>query len=159
MKKIFLFSVLSLLIITVGCSSDGKDNIFGEYVFKEVSYLSPISSSLIDNFAERRKDTIYIIHEDLFKVESSELNIEVVSPKYVKENINLNALALFDTDFFRTNHIKSQYSILDQNGNKTRSLLFASSTELWIATNTSVAPNGQLVIFDLIKLAKTTEGN
>lgn len=159
MKKALLLSVLSLLIMTVGCSGDGKDNIYGEYIFKEVSYLSPISSSLIDSFTERRKDTTYIIHEDLFKVQSSEVNIEIVSPKYVKENIDLDALALVDTDFFRINHIKSQYFIFDQKGNKTSSILFASSSDLWIATNTTVAPNGQLVIFDLIKLSKITPGN
>lgn len=159
MKKILLFSVLSLFMMMIGCSSDGKDNIYGEYNFKEVSYLSPISSSLIGSFTERRKDTKYIIREDLFKVQSSEVNLEVVSPKYVKEKITLNAFALVDTDFFRMNHIKSQYFIFDQKGNKISSILFASPNDLWIATSTHVAPNGQLVIFDIIKLSKITPGN
>lgn len=154
MKKILIFSVLSLFILTVGCSSDGIDNIYGKYIFKEVSYLSPLSSSSKDSLNERMKDSTYIIQEDLYKVQTSELTIEVISPKYVKEKIDAKSLALFDTDFFRKNNIKSQYSIYDQDGNKTTSILFVSPNDLWISTNTNVAPNGQLMIFYIFKLSK-----
>jgi hypothetical protein len=153
MKKILLFSVLSLFIILVGCSSDGKDNIYGEYIFEEVSYLSPISSSLKESLNERMKNSTYLIQEDLYKVQSSEVNIEVISPKYVKEKIDADSLALFDTNFFRMNNIQSQYSIYDQKDNRTNSMLFVSPNDIWIAINTNVAPNGQLVIFYLFKLS------
>lgn len=153
MKKILLLSVLSLFIMMVGCSSEGKDNIYGEYNFEEVSYLSPLSSSLVDSLKERMKDSKYIIQEDLFKVQTSEFTIEVISPKYVKEEINPDSLALFDTNFFRKNNIKAQYSIYDQDGNITNSILFVSPNDLWIATNTNIAPNGQLVIFYIFKLS------
>lgn len=154
MKRILLFSVLSLFILTVGCSSDGKDNIYGEYKLEEVSFLSPLSSSTKDSVKERMKDSTYIIQEDLFKVQSTELPIEIISPKYVKEEVDTESLAMFDTDFFRKNRIKAQYSIYDQNGDKTKSLLFVSPNGLWIATNNTVAPNGQLVIFYIFKLSK-----
>lgn len=154
MKKIFIFSVLSLFILTVGCSSDGKDNIYGEYIFEEVSYLSPLSSSTKDSLNERMKDSTYLIHEDLYKVQTSELTIEVNSPKYVKEKIDMESLTLFNTDFFKKNNIKSQYSIYDQDGNKTNSILYVSSNDMWISTNTNVAPNGQLMIFYIFKISK-----
>lgn len=153
MKKILLFSVLSLFILTVGCSSDGKDNIYGEYKLEEVSFLSPLSSSTKDSVKERMKDSTYIIQEDLFKVQSTELPIEVISPKYVKEEVDTESLAMFDTDFFRKNRIKAQYSIYDHDGNKIKSILYVSSDDLWIATNINVAPNGKLVIFYIFKLS------
>lgn len=153
MKKILLFSVLSLFIMMVGCSNDGKDNIYGEYIFEEVSYLSPISSSLKESLNERMKNSTYTIQEDLYKVQSSEVNIEVISPKYVQEKIDADSLALFDTNFFRMNNIQSQYSIYDQDGNRTNSMLFVSPNDIWIATNTSVAPNGQLMIFYIFNLS------
>lgn len=153
MKKILLFSVLSLFILTVGCSSDGKDNIYGEYKLEEVSFLSPLSSSTKDSVKERMKDSTYIIQEDLFKVQSTELPIEVISPKYVKEEVDTESLAMFDTDFFRKNRIKAQYSIYDHDGNKIKLILYVSSDDLWIATNINVAPNGKLVIFYIFKLS------
>jgi len=156
MKKILLCSVLSFFIILVGCSSEQKNNIYGEYIFEEVSYLSLLSSSSKDGIKEMMKDSTYNIQEDLYKVQSSELNIEVVSPKYVKEEIDPDSFALFDSDYFRLSNIKSQYSIYDQDGNKTSSILFVSSNDMWITTNAHVAPNGQLVIFSIIKLSKST---
>ena len=153
MKKILLFSALSLFIIMVGCSSDEKNNIYGEYVFEEVSYLSPISSMSKDGLIENMKDSKYSIQEDLFEVQSSGLNIEVVSPKYVKEEIDDDSFAIFDVNFFKMNNIKSQYSIYDKDGNKTNSMLFASPNDLWISTNTNVTPNGQLAFFNIIKLS------
>jgi len=155
MKKILLLSALALLILMVGCSN-GKDNIYGEYKLEEVSFLSPLSSSTKDSVKERMKDSTYIIQEDLFKVQSTELPIEVISPKYVKEEIDPDSFALFDSDYFRLSNIKSQYSIYDQDGNKTSSILFVSSNDMWITTNAHVAPNGQLVIFSIIKLSKST---
>lgn len=153
MKKILLLSALSLMILMVGCS-DGKDNIYGEYKLDEVSFLSPLSSSTKDSVKERMKDSTYIIQEDLFKVQSTELPVEVISPKYVKEEVDTESLAMFDTDFFRKNRIKAQYTIYDQDGIKIKSILYVSSDELWIATNINVAPNGQLVIFYIFKLSK-----
>lgn len=100
------------------------------------------------------KDSTYLIHEDLYKVQTSELTIEVNSPKYVKEKIDMESLTLFNTDFFKKNNIKSQYSIYDQDGNKTTSILYVSSNDMWISTNTNVAPNGQLMIFYIFKISK-----
>jgi len=153
MKKILLFSVLSLFIVMVGCNSNGKNDIYGEYTFEEVSYLSPISSMLKDTLKENMKDGKYIIQKDLYKVQSSELNIEIVSPKYVKEEIDMDSLIIFETDFFRMNNIKSRYYIYDKDGNKTNSVLFVSPNDLWISTRTNLTPDGQLIVFNMIKLS------
>lgn len=154
MKKIVVLTVVSLLIFMAGCSSDEKNNIYGEYVFEEVSYVAPLSSMSKDGIKDSMKGSKYSIQEDLFTVQSSELQIEVVSPKYVKEEIDMDSLTIFETDFFKMNNIKLQYSIYDKDGNQTRSLLFASPDDLWIATNTNVTPDGQLIIFSIIRLSK-----
>ncbi len=57
MKRAVIF--LLLLIILSGCSNNSKQ-FFGTYVFKEVSYLSPLSSSIKNYINELMADCLWI---------------------------------------------------------------------------------------------------
>lgn len=71
MKRIpVLTAALLLSVFLSGCAGKGGESIFGVYKFKEVSYLSPLSSSTSEFLNEKMKGSKYTIKEDLFKIET-----------------------------------------------------------------------------------------
>ncbi|MDR7855372.1 hypothetical protein [Tissierella sp.] len=155
MKRVLMLTVgLVLLVFLVVCSSESEKNIYDVYTFDEVSYLSPLSSSTKDYVNSQMEETIYAIKEDLFKIESTEYTVEFTSPKYVKEEISKESSLLSDVYTFIGSDVDYQYSIYDNDGNKSKWRLYVSSDSLWIATYNDSTANGSEVIMYIYRLSK-----
>lgn len=148
MKKLVIISIL--LISLTGCKSEFKD-LYGNYLFDEVTYLSPLSSSTKDYTTEIMSDTKYIINEDVFKVEGSDYIVEIVSPGYVEDDDLYESPLLFGLDdFFKKT--ENRYVVVDSDDNETDWRIYTSSDSIWISSRVNNAPNGSLIIFEIYKL-------
>jgi hypothetical protein len=125
-------TVLILLLCLSGCSNKDKQDFYGVYTFDKVSYLPPESSSTIDFVNEYFKGSKYTIEKDLFKIENTDNTIEIKSPNYVEE-----AIPIYQKDTVRSSigndKIRMQYTIYNNDGNKTHWRLYISSDCVWIA--------------------------
>jgi hypothetical protein len=150
MKRAIIF--LFLFACLTGCSNNNSQDFKGTYTFKEVSYLSLLSSNSIDNINNHMAGTEYKIEAKLFKIESAENPVEISFPSYVKESIPDNFTKLLDNHYFIGNEFKSQYTILNKDGSKTYLRLYTSSDCLWIASYIDV--DGTEIIKYIYKLSK-----
>ena len=151
MKRIGI--LIFLLLILSGCSNN-SEQIFGTYVFKEVSYLSPLSSSTKDYIKEHMVGVEYTIEPELFKVKYAENSVEIISPSYVKENIPKDINKLSNIHSFIGNEVKNQYTILNKDGRKTHLRLYISSDCLWVASYADNTADGSEIIMYIYKLSK-----
>lgn len=148
MKKLVIISIL--LISLTGCKSE-FNNLYGNYVFDEVTCLSPLSSSTKDYTTEIMSGTKYIINEDVFKVEGSDYIVEIVSPSYVEDDDLYESPLLFGLDdFFKKT--ENRYVVVDSDDNETDWRIYTSSDSIWISSRVNNAPNGPLIIFEIYKL-------
>lgn len=155
MKKGFiLITGLLVLIFFGGCGNKDKNDFYDTYTFKEVTYLSPLSSATKDYLNESMAETKYIIKEDLFKIESGDDTFEISSPEYVKEDVKIDESPLFDDRILQENEIKYQYDIKNKDGSKTNWRLYASSNYLWIASYVDNTANGSEIIMSIFRLSK-----
>jgi len=152
MKRILILSLILLVFISA-CSSENNDDFFGDYVFEEVSYLSPLLSSTKDFVSNQMEGTKFLIREDLFKIESKDYIEEYSSPKYVKEEISEDSSLLSDVYNLIASDLDYQYTILDKNENKTYWRLYVSSNNLWIAKYNDRTKNGSEIIMYVYKLS------
>jgi len=126
-------TVLILLLCLSGCSNKDKQAFYGVYTFDKVRYLPPLSSSTIGFVNEYFKGTKYTIEKDLFKIENPDL-IEIKSPNYVKEAISENITELSNVrSFIGNDEIEYQYTIYNNDGNKTYYRLYILSDCVLIA--------------------------
>ena len=100
------------------------------------------------------EETKYTIKEDLFKIESTEYSVEVNSPKYVKEEIPKNSSLFSDIDTLISDEVDYQYTIYENDGNRTRWRLYISSDCLWIGTYIDNTADSLEIIFDIYELTK-----
>lgn len=153
MKRVVI--VLFLFVCLIGCSNNNDQDIYGTYTFKEVSYLSLLSSSTIDYINEHMAGTEYTIEAKLFKIKSSAENpVEISSPSYVKEDIPDDFTRLSDIHSFIGSEVKNQYTILNKYGSKTNLRLYTSSNCLWIASYADNTADGSEIIMYIYKLTK-----
>lgn len=152
MKRILILSLILLVFISA-YSSENNDDFFGDYVFEEVSYLSPLLSSTKDFVSNQMEGTKFLIREDLFKIESKDYIEEYSSPKYVKEEISEDSSLLSDVYNLIASDLDYQYTILDKNENKTYWRLYVSSNNLWIAKYNDRTKNGSEIIMYVYKLS------
>lgn len=130
---IIIISIISLVYL-FGCSNGDEQNIYGTHTFEKVKYLSPLSSSTIDYVNSQMEETKYTIKEDIFKIESTEYTVEISSPKYVKEEIPKDATLFSDMDTLISDEVDYQYTIYDNEGNRTKWRIYTSSDCLYIGT-------------------------
>lgn len=155
MKRIFiLITGLISLICLCCCSNSNKEDFYGTYTFKEVSYLSPLSSSTVDYINQQMAGTKYIIEADLFKIESTDNTVEISSPKYVKEKITKKCGLLSDIHSIIGDEALYQYTIYNKDGSKTHWRLYVSSDYIWAAAYSDNTINGSEVIMRIDKLSK-----
>jgi hypothetical protein len=157
MKRVVLlivgFALIILLIFLSYNENADIQDFYGTYTFDELIYLTEFSSSLIDTVNESRAGTIYTIETDLFKIESKDINVEISSPSYVKEDVQPVSSPLFDGDILQDNGVKHQYDIKDKDGNKTMWKLYVSPECLFVASYHNSA-FGSEVIWEIAKLSK-----
>jgi len=111
---------------------------YGTYTFKEVSVLSPLSSSTIGAKSEQSAGTTYTVTADLFEIRRPDHTITVQNPVY--EPCELpgkdDAVNQGLKDYASARRIDAQYRVLDENGNPMHLKLYTSSTypdRIWIA--------------------------
>lgn len=148
-----LTTVLFLLVFLSGCSRVNEQDFFGLYTFKEVSYLSPLSSATKDSVNKQMKGSKYTIKENLFKIESTGYTVEYSSPKYVKEEIPEESTLFSDVYSFLGKDVEYQYTIYNEYENKTMWRLYVSSDSVWIAKY-SDTPGGSEIIMYIYKLSR-----
>jgi uncharacterized lipoprotein NlpE involved in copper resistance len=151
MKKIVI--LIFLLLILSGCSNN-SEQFFGTYVFEEVSYLSPLSSSTEDYIKEQMSGVEYTISQDLFKIQYDENTMEIISPNYVRESIPQETTVLSNIHSFIGNEVKYQYTILDKDESKTHLRLYISSDYTWVASYADNTADGSEIIMHIYKLSK-----
>lgn len=155
MKKGFiLIAVLVSLVCLFFYSNSAKQDFYGTYTFEKVSYLSLLSSSTIDYINERMAGTKYTIEADLFKIDSAGNIVEIISPNYVKEEIQNGLPKLYDVHTLNGNEVEYQYTIYNKDGKKTNWRLYVSSDNLWIASYVDNTANGSEIIMFVYKLSK-----
>jgi hypothetical protein len=156
MKRLIIFLVsLSLFVSLNGCSSNNKHNFYGTYSFEEVSYLSGLSSSTIDYYAEKMTGTKYTIEDNLFKIEyTSNDAVEISSPNYIWEEIPDDTDLFSDVRSFLGEDVEYQYTIYTEDGSKTGWRLYVSSENLWIAYYVHNTVDGSEIIKDIIRVSK-----
>jgi hypothetical protein len=147
-------TVLILLLCLSGCSNKDKQAFYGTYTFDKVSYLSPLSSSTIGFVNEYFKGSKYTIETDLFKIETPDSTFEIKSPNYVKETIpdDINELSNVRS-FIGNDEVEYQYTIYNNDGNKTYWRLYISSDCVWIARYQDNLANGSDIIMNIYKLS------
>ena len=152
MKKAFVvIAGLILLLSSVTCSNNDKQDFYGIYAFEQVGYLSPFSSSTIGYLNKIMVGTKYTIKSDLFKIESKNIynSVEISSPKYVKEEIPNDVSKLSDIRSFLGKKVESQYTL-----DTIHKRLYVSSDCLWIASYADNTADGSEIIMDIYKLSK-----
>lgn len=155
MKKVRILLLTACLILIVClycCSIAKKHSFYGTYTFKEVSYLSLLSSSSIDYINEQMAGTKYIIGTDSFRIEYKEKAIEIISPKYVIEEIRENSPMLPNVHSIVGKGVKYQYTIYNKDGSKTGWRLYVSSDYIWVARY--ITPRDIETITEIDKLTK-----
>lgn len=155
MKKVRILLLTACLILIVClycCSIAKKHSFYGTYTFKEVSYLSLLSSSSIDYINEQMAGTKYIIGTDSFRIEYKEKAIEIISPKYVMEEIRENSSMLPNVHSIVGKGVKYQYTIYNKDGSKTGWRLYVSSDYIWVARY--ITPRDIETITEIDKLTK-----
>ncbi len=150
-------SLLIIIIISsflVGCSDTGIDEIYGEYRFKETSYLSPLSSSSIDSENMQMEGVEYIIKAGLFRISHTSDPYELIEPVYVKEKIPDDFFLFSDVRSFIGKDVECQYTILMKYGYPTHKRIYVSSDRLWIALFADNTADGSEIIMNIYELTK-----
>jgi len=123
---------------SVQAAASSLSDFYGNYTFKEVSVLSPLSSSTIGAKNEQNAGTAYTVTAELFEIRGPDHTVTVPNPVYEpcelpgKDDILNQGLK----DYASARRIDAQYRILDENGNRMHLKLYTSSTypdRIWIA--------------------------
>ncbi len=160
MKKVFvgIFGLIILVCLVLYINID-KQDFYGTYNFEEVTYLSPISSSFIGHVNEQMAETRYTIKSDLFKIDSKYNGVEIISPIYVKVEIDNNSY-IYPISILDSKEVNEQYNIFYEDGSATDLRLYVSSDSLWIASYVPIASpivigsSGSEMIVSIYKLSK-----
>jgi hypothetical protein len=156
-KLIILIMSLTLSVSLIGCSSNDKHNFYGIYSFEEVSYLSGLSSSTIDYYADKMTGTKYTIEDNLFKIEyAGDDAVEISSPNYTKEEIPGDTDLFSDVRSFIGDEVEYQYTIYTEDGSKTGWRLYVSPENLWIASYVDNTVDGSEIIMDIMMLGSNS---
>ena len=161
-RTITLTACLAIVLCLIACGNKKeKSDYFGTYIYEEVSYLSPISSSSKDFFEEEMSGTKYTIEDNLFKIEDADTTtVEIESPKYVREevsadkNILSNEAKLSDVQSIIGEDIQYQFKIYKEDGRKTNWKLYVSKDALWVATYFDNTADGSEYISNIVKVSK-----
>jgi hypothetical protein len=157
MKRIVLLIVgfVSIIfLVLLSCNgNDEKQDFYGTYTFDKLIYLTALSSSSLDYANKTMTDTKYTIEADLFKIKSKDINVEISSPTYVKEDVQFDTSPLFNDHILRENGFKYQYDIKDKDGNISMWRIYVSPKCLFIASYHNSAFDSE-VIWEIAKLSK-----
>lgn len=154
-QKVLFFILIILLSFFYGCSNE--NSIFGNYEFKDVIFLSPVSSSTIDSMKDKMEGTKYIIQKDVFKITPTDNQFEILNPTYKKEKINSDTVEDFNKAVFNAVSIeeykeKYKYTIYTKNNQKVKYYLYSLDNELWIASYVDNTANKQDLIMYIFQI-------
>jgi hypothetical protein len=145
-------SIISLVFLFRNDNVNIQD-FYGTYTFDELIYLTGFSSSSLDYANKTRADTKYTIEADLFKIEGKDINVEIYSPSYIKEDFQYDSFPSFDHHILKDNGFKYQYDIKDKDGNKIMWRLYISRKSIFVASYRNSAYDTE-VTWDIAKLTR-----
>ncbi len=155
-QKVLFFILIILLSFFYGCSNE--NSIFGNYEFKDVIFLSPLSSSTVDYMKDKMKGTKYTIQKDIFSISSKDNQYEILNPTYIKEKIDDNIIQDFNNAVFKDSisfneyKEKHRYTIYSKNKQKAKYYLYSLDNELWIASYVDNTANKQDIIMYIFRI-------
>lgn len=154
-QKVLFFILIILLSFFDGCSNE--NSIFGNYEFKDIIFLSPVSSSTVDYMKDKSMGTKYTIQKDIFKIISTENQYEILNPTYIKEKINNEIIQSFNFGVFNSVSIeeykeKYRYTIYTKNNQKSNYYIYSLDNELWIASYVDNTANKKDLIMYIFKI-------
>ncbi|WP_313342071.1 hypothetical protein [Sedimentibacter sp.] len=139
-NKIFIIVasiiVVSITIFSVVNSYTAEDDIEGEYVFVDLSYVSPISSTFWTK--ESRENIRYVIDKDYFSIGDDKwLNTSYTKEKidsvFVQDNYGSELLTKeYTRIFFSKNSNGYRYIIVDENKKEIGYHIFRIGEETYI---------------------------
>jgi len=141
----------------VGCRINGKPDLFGEYDFKEVDYLSLLSSSSVDFLENEMEGTKFLVEENLFKIELDDNIFEIIEPNYIKEDIPSNPGAMLDIRKILDGEAEYQYTIYSKEGEKTYKRLYTSQDSIWLASYVDNTADGSEIFLYVYQLSRVVE--
>ena len=125
---------------------------YGNYIFEEVSVVSPLSSSTFDGKNEQKEGNTYIFSENLFEISGKDFEFSVLNPKYEacglpEEDDVINKGVNQIAAIYR---IDAQYRILTEDGEQTHLKVYISSVypdRIWIADyNDNTADGTEILV-------------
>lgn len=153
-KNIVLFFMLFSILLFAGCSESADRIFYGTYRFKEVTYLSPLSSSMVSAMEDRMAGTEVTIEEDLFKILSKEFLVELASPTYKKmDEISDEVLFEMKPDF-PLDRIIGVYAVEESSGEKTNWRIYHTDDRLWFGEILSAPTGAGDIVMTLFELEK-----
>jgi hypothetical protein len=149
------FISIFLIILVVLSRNDNQNlqDFYGTYTFDELIYLTGLSSSTLDYANKTRSETKYTIEADLFKIVGKDINVEIISPSYIKEDIQADSFPSFEQHILKDNGFKYQYDIKDKNGNKIMWRLYISGKNIFVASYHNSAYDTEFT-WDIAKLSR-----
>ena len=152
----FLISVL-LIFTTLSGVADGGSDIYGNYEYQNLFFLSLLSSSTWDYHQEQMQHTRVTIECDLFSVADG--NFRVIDPVYEKQEMDPSQMDAFKRAIWTTDDNVPifpdfRYMVLDAIGNKVGYYLYTSGNTLWIAKYVDNTNQNQDVITYIYSLEK-----
>lgn len=150
-----LIPILILAFTFLGCSS--KNELYGEYEFDELVFLSPLSSASADYLTELMEGTQYKFEKDSFQIITSDHTYEVKDPIYTRIKMDEELVKAFEDSTFSMMSIdeykdKYQYFISSEGNDKVNYYLYSMDGELWIASYVDNTASGLSILMNIVKL-------
>lgn len=138
-KNIIIAIMLSLMLFLIGCSNSGNKKVFGEYIPKEILYVSASSSVSRITLEKNLTNAKYIIEKDKFEVNSPGTEYKISNPIYEIKEMNDELIDAFNDAVLNTISIakyknRNQYIIMKEDNMATPYYLYSLDKELWIAS-------------------------
>ena len=152
----FLIGILLLFTVISGFADNGSD-VYGNYEYQDLIFLSLLSSSTWDYHQEQMQHTRVTIECDLFSVADG--SFRIVNPTYEKHEMDRAQMDAFKRALWMTDESVPispdfRYVVLDADGNKAGYYLYASGSSLWVAKYVDNTNDNQDVITYIYSLEK-----
>lgn len=117
----FILLVFAFIFATACTKSNPLEG--EKFRFKDLEVLSLFSSSTEDYFKEQHKDYTYIISKESFTISNNEeIIIEINTPKYIKEEIEVPEEGI----------TTPKYTICDENNKKTNYRVYEYNDKIFL---------------------------
>jgi hypothetical protein len=146
--------ILFISLGLIGCGDNGMKDLYGTYVFEEVSYISPLSSSSENSLTQRMKGTEYVVRADLFSIGYADDPVEINMPVYKKDEPFKDLSLISDIGHSFDEKVKYQYTVYTKNDEAVHQRLYVSQDHLWIASYADNTADGSEIIMYIYMITR-----